>query len=86
MAFTTFSSKRGCGCADIIADEGKEVWGLLYHLTDLDQKNLDIAEGHPHKYKRFPTKVLDENGIMRTADTYEVVHKSVMPSRLYRPQ
>lgn len=86
LAFTIFSPKRQCGCADIVKSEGDEAWGLLYELTKEDLASLDRVEAHPDKYKRFQAIVLDEEGKVCEAETYEVVHKEaefLPPSKHY---
>ena len=44
LAFTLRSCKRGCGVADILRDEAKEVWGIVYELSQDELKNLDKDE------------------------------------------
>lgn len=86
LAYTFFSERGQCGCADIIKSEGDEVWGLLYKLNSADMKRLDGFEGHPTGYRRFTVNVFDENGVEREAEVYEVVNKineHVEPSRWY---
>ncbi|MFA6077427.1 MAG: gamma-glutamylcyclotransferase family protein [Candidatus Paceibacterota bacterium] len=86
LAYTFFSTKGQCGCADIIKSEGDEVWGLLHKLNSDDLERLDGYEGHPTGYRRFTTVVLDEFGKEIEAEVYEVVEKSgehVEPSRWY---
>ncbi len=45
LAFTRKSINRGCGAADVIPDSGKEVWGVVYQISDRDVGKLDKAEG-----------------------------------------
>ena len=75
IAFTIYSPKRNCGCADIVKDIGSEVWGLLYKISENDLKRLDEAENHPDKYCRFTTSVKDEFGNKYSTETYEVASK-----------
>lgn len=74
LAFTIFSPKRQCGCADIIPSKGNTVYGLLYRLTDAEMKAMDDFEGHPTHYRRITVRV---NGSEREVDaySYEVVDK-----------
>jgi gamma-glutamylcyclotransferase (GGCT)/AIG2-like uncharacterized protein YtfP len=44
LAFTLRSVCRGCGVADILADESKDVWGVVYKLPKIELKNLDKDE------------------------------------------
>ena len=45
LAFTRRSVNRGCGVADLIAEEGAHVWGVVYEIDDLDVGKLDASEG-----------------------------------------
>ncbi len=86
LAYTIFSKKRNCGCADIIESVNDEVWGLLYQITKDDLEKLDLYEGHPVNYKRFTVRVQDINGKTIEAQSYEVVNKKTeyqIPSREY---
>ena len=44
LAFTLRSCRRGCGVADILRDEAKDVWGVVYELPENELKNLDKDE------------------------------------------
>ncbi len=44
LAFTLRSFSRGCGVADILLDEAKDVWGVVYELPTNELKNLDEDE------------------------------------------
>lgn len=45
LAFTRGSINRGCGVADVVAEEGAQVWGVVFEITDLDVGRLDTSEG-----------------------------------------
>ena len=75
LSFTIFSPKRKCGCADIVQDQGDEVWGVLYAVTEEDLKKLDECEGHPVHYKRCTVSVVSDVGMIQAA-AYEVAKKS----------
>jgi len=45
LAFTRKSCKRGCGVADVVAEDGAQVWGVVYEVADLDIGKLDASEG-----------------------------------------
>jgi gamma-glutamylcyclotransferase (GGCT)/AIG2-like uncharacterized protein YtfP len=45
LAFTRKSVRRGCGVADIVAEDGAQVWGVVYEINDLDVSRLDLWEG-----------------------------------------
>src|SRR5215469_16928692 len=58
LAFTRFSSSRGCGVADIVEAEDRSVWGVVYEITDpADVQRLDRYEGVPEAYVRSSTGV-----------------------------
>ena len=84
LAFTIFSPKRLCGCADIVPSAGDSVYGLLYRLTDTDMRALDGFEGHPVHYRRILVRV-NSRGEEMDAYSYEVVHKQedLLPSAHY---
>lgn len=46
LAFTRKSARRNCGVADVLAESGAEVWGVVYEVADLDIGHLDSAEGY----------------------------------------
>src|SRR5205823_3802603 len=44
LAFTLRSCRRRCGVADILSDETREVWGVVYELLEIELKNVDRDE------------------------------------------
>lgn len=84
LAFTIFSPKRQCGCADVVPSPGDTVCGVLYHLTDADMAVLDEFEGHPVYYRRTLVSV-QCGGEEIEACIYEVVDKkeTLPPSAHY---
>ena len=44
LAFTRKSVRRGCGVADVLRDQTKHVWGIVYELPDSELKHLDRDE------------------------------------------
>jgi gamma-glutamylcyclotransferase (GGCT)/AIG2-like uncharacterized protein YtfP len=85
LAFTIYSPKRSCGCADIIKSSAADgVYGLLYELTDSDLQSMDAFEGHPVHYQRIAVSVI-HNDKEIVAYTYEVVtkEKDLIPSKEY---
>ncbi len=44
LAFTLRSCRRRCGVADILRDETREVWGVVYELLENELKKLDKDE------------------------------------------
>ena len=57
LAFTLKSAKRDCGVADVLPDQAKDVWGVVYELPDNELKNLD------------KTKAFDPDGLTIRAST-----------------
>ncbi len=57
LAFTLRSCSRRCGVADILRDETKEVWGIVYELPESELENLDKDEdfnpGRPYGQNRL---------------------------------
>jgi len=45
LAFTRESVDRRCGVADVVAEDGAQVWGVVHEITDLDVGKLDASEG-----------------------------------------
>lgn len=45
LAFTRRSVNRGCGVADVVAEDGAQVWGVVYEMADVDVGRLDASEG-----------------------------------------
>ena len=46
LAFTLKSVGRDCGVADVLPDQTKDVWGVVYELPDNELKKLDKKEGY----------------------------------------
>lgn len=46
LAFTRKSTTRDCGVADAVPEDGRDVWGVVYEITDLDVGKLDSSEGY----------------------------------------
>ena len=44
LAFTLKSLNRGCGVADVLSDDTKDVWGVVYELPENELGNLDKRE------------------------------------------
>lgn len=84
LAFTIYSPKRKCGCADIVRSAGDKVYGILYQITDADMNALDDFEGHPVHYRRITVRV-DSQDVKVDAYSYEVVNKEegLVPSAHY---
>ena len=46
LAFSRRSTERNCGVADAVADQGCDIWGVVYEVDDRDIGRLDAAEGY----------------------------------------
>lgn len=46
LAFTRKSKTRNCGVADVVPQQGKSVWGVVYEIADVDVGRLDFCEGY----------------------------------------
>jgi gamma-glutamylcyclotransferase len=57
LAFTLRSFSRGCGVADILLDEAKDVWGVVYELPENELEHLDESEdfrpGRPNDQNEY---------------------------------
>jgi gamma-glutamylcyclotransferase (GGCT)/AIG2-like uncharacterized protein YtfP len=57
LAFTLRSFSRGCGVADILLDEAKDVWGVVYELPENELEHLDKSEdfrpGRPNDQNEY---------------------------------
>ncbi len=84
LYFTIYSPKWGGGCADVIKENGEEVWGLVYKISSEDLARLDSFEGHPIHYRRFHTYVFDKKKKIGV-EVYEVVDKKpfIKPTKEY---
>jgi len=96
LDFTRESIKWRCGVADIVQDENKCVWGVIYKFNKKDIKKLDESEGYnPNRekgknaYNRIERMVYLE-GIKdqpMTVYTYEVIDKEFgryKPNNVYK--
>lgn len=46
LAFTRKSKGRDCGVADAVPERGRELWGVVYEISNLEIVKLDAAEGY----------------------------------------
>ena len=85
LKFDRYSDGWGCGVADIVREQGSEVWGLLYEISERDRYALDRYEGHPRLYRRIEVDVFDNANQKYCALSYEVVRKDghIAPSSEY---
>jgi gamma-glutamylcyclotransferase (GGCT)/AIG2-like uncharacterized protein YtfP len=72
LAFSRRSIRTGTGVANVVADPGSSVWGVLYEVSDGCLETLDRKEGYPWGYDRRYVEVMVESGERRRALTYIV--------------
>ena len=89
LTFNKYSSGWGGGVADVIQDEGSEVWGLVFEISDSDLERLDRYEGC-HKdqtslYERWKAVIDTPDGQVCDVWVYTVVEKQkfVQPTLEY---
>ena len=92
LDFTHYSSRWSGGVADVVKSEGAEVWGVVYEITDSNQKKLDgyegcpdWYEGGPGTYTRFQTNIRTGDEEMEGVWTYTVQDKKgfIPPGKNY---
>ena len=74
LAFTLKSTKRDCGVADVLPDQAKEVWGVVYELQDDELKNLDKREdyrpGKPYDQSKYTR---EDHYVLREGDAEQLL-------------
>jgi cation transport regulator ChaC len=87
LAFTRYSRAEKGGVADIVAEPGESVWGVLYEIDASCLAALDEYEGAPRAYRRETLRVFDESGGEHDAIVY-IANKTgdFAPSRQYLAQ
>ena len=76
LNFTRYSMKRGGGVADIVEDDDRVVWGVLYDVPDEELNVLDYKEDVKKRYyQRMMIEVLDSSGNRIPPLTYLVVNQ-----------
>jgi gamma-glutamylcyclotransferase (GGCT)/AIG2-like uncharacterized protein YtfP len=95
LDFTRYSKTRRCGVADILAERGNEVWGVVYEIDEADLPSLHRKEGYyrdrsdDSAYRQMRVVVLADGDERKSlpAIAYEVVskcHECIKPSREYK--
>ena len=82
LAFSGYSTRWEGGVATIVAEPFREVQGLLYDLTEEDQRNLDRFEGFPTVYDRLQVSVGGRDGKLHSAMTYQKRNSDITPPSL----
>jgi len=79
LTFNRFSSGWGGGVADVIQEQGYEVWGLVFEISDSDLERLDRYEGcykeQTSLYERWKAVIDIPNGQVCDVWVYTVVEK-----------
>lgn len=78
LAFTVWSKSNACAAADIVADHGRQIWGVLYEIPDWlisretsdQRRSLDAIEGEGKNYLRREILLLRVSGERISALTY----------------
>ena len=86
IAFTRKSTKRCCGVADVVPENGRTVWGVVYEICDHDIGALDFSEGYrpnrnENSYWRRECMVFLDNDDKQplTVHTYFAEHQQNPP-------
>ena len=60
----------GNGVATILPEEGSYVDGVLWRISERDERHLDHYEGFPYLYGKEPVVVIDQDGIRHEIMAY----------------
>ena len=63
---------RGAGFATILPCEGGSVEGVLWRISEMDERRLDRYEGYPRHYDKRTVQVLGKDGAHYKAMVYEM--------------
>lgn len=63
--------------ADIIQNDGEQVYGALYVISKQELLELDRLEGYPDLYTRIVVEVEDEKGNRYDAFAYSMIDKKL---------
>lgn len=66
----TFCGSSYAGVATILPQPGSHVDGVLWRISEADEKHLDFYEGFPRLYGKEPIEVTDHNGQKMTVMVY----------------
>jgi gamma-glutamylcyclotransferase len=83
LAFTRWSRSWNSATADILPEQGKQVYGVLYDLILDDLKRMDKFADYPNSYTRQDVSVENE-GEKLPALTYVAIRQGLfLPSKAY---
>ncbi len=78
---------RGAGFATILPCAGGSVEGVLWHISEMDERRLDRYEGVPRHYDKRTVQVLGKDGAHYKAMVYEMCpplrDQPALPSESY---
>lgn len=66
----TFCGSSYAGVATILPQPGGHVDGVLWNISEADERHLDFYEGYPRLYGKEPIEVTDHNGQKMTVMVY----------------
>ena len=46
LAFTRYAKDRGCGTCDGIPQAGKDIWGVVFDISEAELRRMDESEGY----------------------------------------
>lgn len=83
LVFTRWSRSWNSGTADILPEQGKEIYGVLFDLTLDDLKRMDKFADYPNSYVRQDLFV-EAGGASLPALTYVAIRQGAfLPSKAY---
>ncbi len=59
LAFTRYAKDRGCATCDGVPEPGKDIWGVVFEVSETDLTRLDKSEGYR------PGRPLEDNAYVR---------------------
>lgn len=66
----TFCGSGYAGVATILPQSGSHVDGVLWNISEADERHLDFYEGYPRLYGKEPIEVTDSSGQKMTVMVY----------------
>ena len=62
FVYDGYSCLRKGAVANIVKDESEKVFGVLYEISENDERELDCCEGYPNSYDKKEVEVEDFKG------------------------
>lgn len=84
LDFTHYSLKWEGGAADVIPDSGKEVWGIVYEISQPDFVKLNSYEGE--NYDSFKDTIITDIPINDTSIKDVLVYKVINKKEFIPPK